>query len=51
VRLLLLGRSGSINHWLEDAAQAFRQDGHEVRIAPVRRPWLAAGLERAFVET
>ncbi len=50
MKLLLLGRSGSINHWLEDAVTAFRGDGHDVRVAPVRRPWLATGLERAFIE-
>jgi len=48
MKLLLLGRAGGITHWLEDVADALGLEGHEVRIAVVRRPWLNAGLERAL---
>ncbi len=49
LKLLLLGRRGSINHWLEDAAHAFRGDGHEVHIGVVRHPSLTTRLRRAAV--
>ncbi len=48
MRLLLLGRSGSVTHWLEEAASAWRAEGHEVRVAFVRRPWLATGVEASL---
>ncbi|HEY2178553.1 MAG TPA: glycosyltransferase [Caulobacteraceae bacterium] len=48
LRLALVGKAGSITHWLEEAAAAWRGDGHEVRLALVRRPWLAAPLESAL---
>jgi spore maturation protein CgeB len=48
VKLFLIGRIGGITHWLEDAAAAFRAEGHIVRIGAVRRSWLNAGLEAAL---
>jgi spore maturation protein CgeB len=50
VRILLVGKKGSINHWLEDAAAALRTDGHAVRVLAVRRTWLDARVETALVE-
>ena len=50
MKLFLLGRAGSVNHWLEDAAAAFRAEGHEVRVGHVRRPWIKRWLEAALVE-
>jgi spore maturation protein CgeB len=50
VKILLVGKRGSITHWLEDAAAAFRAEGHAVRVAIVRRPWLTARIETALVE-
>lgn len=50
MRLLLLGRSGSVNAWFEDAGAAFRDAGHDVRLGTVRRPWLNPALERALAE-
>jgi spore maturation protein CgeB len=48
LRIAVAGKAGSITHWLEDAAEAWRADGHEVRLAVTRRPWLAAGMETAL---
>jgi spore maturation protein CgeB len=48
MKLLLLGKRGSITGWLEEAARAFRADGHEVEIAHVRNPWIAAPIEEAL---
>ncbi len=48
MKIFLLGKGGSINRWLEDAAAAFAGEGHEVAIGLVRRPWLAAPLEAAL---
>jgi spore maturation protein CgeB len=45
LRIAVAGKAGSITHWLEDAAAAWRADGHEVRLAITRRPWLAAQAE------
>ncbi len=50
MKILLIGKRGSITHWLEDAAAALRAEGHAVRVAAVRRPWLNARVEAAFVE-
>ncbi len=50
MKLLLIGKRGSINHWLEDAAAAFRADGHTVRVGLVRRSWLSAALEASLAE-
>jgi spore maturation protein CgeB len=48
MRLLLLGRRASINHWLEEAAGAFRAAGHDVRLGVVRDPRLHPTLQRAL---
>ncbi len=48
MKLFLIGRIGGITHWLEDAAAAFRAEGHIVRIGAVRRSWLNADLEAAL---
>jgi spore maturation protein CgeB len=45
MKLLLLGRRGSINHWLEEAAGAFGAAGHEVRLGVVRDPRLHPALQ------
>lgn len=50
MKIFLIGKTGSINHWLEDAVAAFRGDGHQVRVGVVRHAWLTAGLETALVE-
>jgi len=50
VKIFLVGKSGSITHWLEDAAEAFRAEGHSVRVGAVRRRWLSPGLETALAE-
>lgn len=49
MRIAVAGKAGSITHWLEDAAAAWRADGHEVRLVITRRPWLAAQAEAALV--
>ena len=49
MKLFLLGKGGSVTHWLEDAAAAFAAEGHEVVVGLVRRPWLAAKVESALV--
>lgn len=49
MRLFLLGKGASVNHWLEDAAAAFAAEGHEVALGLVRRPWLAARLESSLI--
>jgi spore maturation protein CgeB len=49
LRIAIAGKAGSITHWLEDAAAAWRADGHAVRLAITRRPWLAAQAETALV--
>jgi spore maturation protein CgeB len=50
VKILLIGKAGSINFWLEDAAAGFRADGHETRLGIVRHAWLGARLESALAE-
>jgi spore maturation protein CgeB len=48
VKLFLLGRRHSVNHWLEDAAAAFAAAGHDVAVGHVRRPPIPAGVERVL---
>jgi spore maturation protein CgeB len=48
LRIALAGKAASITHWLEEAAAAWRGDGHEIRVFLTRRPWLAAPLEEAL---
>ncbi|MDB5483397.1 MAG: hypothetical protein JWO83_4450 [Caulobacteraceae bacterium] len=50
MKILLIGKRASITHWLEDAGAAFRAEGHAVKVALVRRPWLNAQVEAAFIE-
>ncbi len=45
MRLFLLGKAGSVNHWLEEATASLIAEGHTVRTGFVRRSWLAQGLE------
>jgi spore maturation protein CgeB len=50
VKILIIGKRGSITHWLEDAVAALRAENHSVRVGVVRRPWMNARLETALVE-
>jgi spore maturation protein CgeB len=50
VKLFLLGKRGSVTHWLEDAVHAFGALGHEVETGFVRRPWLPQAVEAALAE-
>ncbi len=48
---LLLGKLGSITHWLEDAAGAFRAEGHDVQLGVVRDSRLHLALQQALEAT
>jgi spore maturation protein CgeB len=48
VKLFLLGRRHSVNHWLEDAAAAFTAAGHRIAVGHVRRPPIPSGVERVL---
>jgi spore maturation protein CgeB len=48
VKIYVLGKISSITYWLEDTVDAFRADGHEVRVGVTRHPWLNAALEGAL---
>ena len=48
MKIFLIGKIGSINHWLEDIAGALRSAGHEVQFGVTRHTWLNARLERAL---
>lgn len=50
MKILLIGKTGSVTHWLEDAAVGFRAEGHVVAVGAVRRSWLAVGVEDALIE-
>ena len=50
MKIVLIGKAGSLNHWLEDAAAAFRADGHQLTRGVVRRSWLNARAEAALAE-
>ncbi len=48
MRLLLIGRRRGVTHWLEDAAQAWRGNGHQLMVAHVRDPRLPQAAEAAL---
>lgn len=50
MKILLIGKPGSITHWLEDAAAALRAEGHIVRVGAVRHSWLDSRIETALIE-
>ena len=50
MKIFLIGKTGGVTHWLEDAATAFRAAGHKVRVGAVRRAWLNLAIESALAE-
>jgi spore maturation protein CgeB len=50
VRILLVGKIASVTHWLEDCADAWRADGHQVRVAATRNPAIAPALEAMLLK-
>jgi spore maturation protein CgeB len=49
MKVLLLGKTGSIMHWTEDVAADLRLSGHDVTVVPTRDPRLSKTLERALL--
>jgi hypothetical protein len=49
MKVLLLGKTGSIMHWTEDVAADLRLAGHSVTVVPTRDPRLSKSLERALL--
>jgi hypothetical protein len=49
MKVLLLGKTGSIMHWTEDVAADLRLAGHSVTVVPTRDPRLRKSLERALL--
>ncbi len=45
MKILVIGKIGSITHWLEDCAAAWRADGHDVRVSATRNPAIHPGIE------
>ncbi len=50
MRLFLLGKRASVTGWLEEAAAAFRAEGHALEVGIVRDPRLAAPLQAALAQ-
>jgi spore maturation protein CgeB len=49
MRICLIGKIGSVTHWLEDCAAGLVAAGHVVQICPTRNPKLSATLERLLL--
>jgi len=45
MRVCLIGKIGSVTHWLEDCAACLAQAGHEVLVCPTRNPRLSPAVE------
>ena len=45
MKLFLIGKRGSITHWLEDCAHALAGDGHDVRVGSTRDPALHPAID------
>ena len=48
MKIFVLGKTGSITHWLEDCVAAWRADGHQVAHGVTRNPVLHPSLARAL---
>jgi spore maturation protein CgeB len=46
MRLFILGKLGSIVHWVEDSLSGFRAAGHQVELGVTRNPRLSPAIER-----
>ena len=49
MKILVIGKVGSITHWLEDCVGAWRADGHVVRVEMTRNPAVNAAIERLLL--
>jgi len=49
LKVALLGKIGSVIHWLEDCASALRAEGHQVHVAVTRNPAVSRPLEDALL--
>jgi len=45
MKLFVIGKLGSVTHWLEDAINAWRADGHDVRLGVARNAALNPAIE------
>ena len=48
MKIFVLGKLGSITHWLEDCVAAWRADGHTIALGVTRNPAVHPGLARAM---
>ncbi len=49
MKICIIGKIGSVTHWLEDCAAGLIAAGHVVQICPTRNPKLSATLERLLL--
>ena len=49
MRVTLIGKIGSVTHWLEDCAAGLLAAGHTVQLCPTRDPRLNAAIERLLL--
>ncbi len=49
MKICIIGKIGSVTHWLEDCAAGLIAAGHVVQICPTRNPKLSATLEKLLL--
>jgi spore maturation protein CgeB len=49
MKIFVLGKLGSVVHWVEDSIAAFRAAGHDVRFGVTRNPRLNPSIERLLL--
>jgi spore maturation protein CgeB len=49
MRICIIGKIGSVTHWLEDCAAGCTAAGHDVRICPTRNPKLNPAIEELLL--
>jgi len=49
MRVTLIGKIGSVTHWLEDCAAGLLAAGHTIQLCPTRDPRLNAAIERLLL--
>jgi spore maturation protein CgeB len=49
MKIFVLGKLGSVVHWVEDSIAAFRAAGHDVRLGVTRNPRLSPAIERLLL--
>jgi spore maturation protein CgeB len=49
MKISIIGKIGSVTHWLEDCAAGLASAGHQIQVCPTRNPKLSATIEKLLL--